>query len=243
MQCRSGQFQLCPNQPFVGSSRDGGYAEYMLAKSSSLIAIPDELDALKAAPLLCAGVATFNALKKFGAEAGDLVAIAGIGGLGHMALQYARKMGFHVIALGRRQSVSNDAIRFGAHRFCNIDNPDLVPCLKALGGPKAIISTIGNAAVNALLIGALAPEGRLVLLSGGKEPVPVPAGQLIIGERSVTGSITGTPHETERTLKFSFLADIQPQIEQFPLGNVLEAYARLKSGQARFRVVLTMQHN
>jgi alcohol dehydrogenase len=238
--CRRGLFNLCRDQAFVGATRDGGYAEVMLARATGLVSIPDELDAHDAAPLLCAGLATFNALKKCGAEAGDTVAILGIGGLGHLALQYARRMGFRVVAIGRGADIAQDAIALGAHRYVDTLVEDAVAALRQLGGAQAIIATIGHPATVSALTGALAPTGRLVLLGGAKDPLAVPIGPMVVGERSIVGSITGTPHESERTLDFSVLAGVQPQVEVVPFERAHDAYQRLKSGQARFRVVLSM---
>lgn len=239
-QCRQGQFQLCENQPFVGASCDGGYAEMMLARATGLVAIPDELRSEEAAPILCAGIATFNALKKSGAEAGDLVAVLGIGGLGHMALQYARRMGFRVAAVGRGQDIAADALRLGAHLYIDTHQEDAAARLKSLGGAKAIVTTVGNAEAVSSLMAGLAPSGRLILLGAGKDPLPVSAGHLVIGERGVLGSITGTPYENERALDFSVLAGVRPQIETMPMERAFEAYQRMKSGDVKFRMVLTM---
>jgi len=238
--CRRGHFNLCQDQPFVGATRDGGYAEMMLARATGLVSIPDELDAHEAAPLLCAGLATFNALKKCAAEAGDTVAILGIGGLGHLALQYAQRMGFRVVAIGRGSEIADDAIALGAHRYVDLQVEDAVAALKQLGGAQAIVATIGHAATVSGLLGALAPMGRLVVLGGGKEPLAVPIGPMVVGERSIAGSITGSPHESERTLNFSVLAGVQPKVEVVPFDRANEAYQRMKSGQAKFRVVLSM---
>ncbi|HQA68303.1 MAG TPA: alcohol dehydrogenase [Aggregatilineales bacterium] len=240
-QCRQGQFQLCENQPFVGASRDGGYAEMMLARATGLVSIPDELDAEEAAPILCAGLATFNALKKSGAEAGDLVAILGIGGLGHMALQYARKMGFKVVAIGRGEGIASAAIRLGAHIYLDTDVDDVSARLRSMGGAKAILTTISHAATVSPLMPALSPRGRLVLLGAGKDPLPVSMGQLVVGERSLLGSMTGTPYESEKALNFSVLADVRPRIETMPLERAFEAYQKMKSGEVTFRMVLTMK--
>jgi alcohol dehydrogenase len=239
--CRRGLFNLCQDQAFVGATRDGGYAELMLARATGLVSIPDELDVHEAAPLLCAGLATFNALKKCGAEAGDTVAILGIGGLGHLALQYARRMGFRVIAIGRGADVAQDAVALGAHRYVDAQAEDAAAALEAIGGAQAIVATIGHAATVSGLLGALAPRGRLVLLGGGKDPLAVPIGPLVVGERSIAGSITGSPYESERTLNFSVLAGVKPQVEVVPFERAAEAYQRLKSGQAKFRVVLSMR--
>lgn len=238
--CRRGLFNLCQDQAFVGATRDGGYAEMMLARATGLVSIPDELDAHEAAPLLCAGLATFNALKKCGAEAGDTVAILGIGGLGHLALQYARRMGFRVIAIGRGADIAQEALALGAHRYVDTLIEDAVAALKRLGGAQAIVATIGHTDIVSALLGALAPTGRLVLLGGGKDPLAVPIGPIVVGERSIVGSITGAPHESERTLDFSVLAGVQPRVEVVPFERAHDAYQRLKSGQAKFRVVLSM---
>jgi alcohol dehydrogenase len=158
--CRQGRFQLCQNQPFVGATCDGGYAEMMLARATGLVSIPDELNAEEAAPILCAGIATFNALKKCGAQAGDIVAIVGIGGLGHMALQYARKMGFKVVAIGRGSDIADDAKVLGAHTYIDTDQDDPMAHLQRMGGAHAIVSTIGDASTVSALVRGLAPSGR-----------------------------------------------------------------------------------
>lgn len=244
-QCRQGRFQLCENQPFVGASCDGGYAEMMLVRSTGLVSIPDELASVDAAPILCAGIATFNALKKSGAEAGDLVAILGIGGLGHMALQYARKMGFKVVAIGRGQDISADVLSLGAHVYIDTQVEDAAAQLQTMGGAQAIVTTISQARTVSALMPGLAPRGRLVLLGAGKDSLPVTPGHLVVGERSLLGSITGTPYENEKTLNFSVLAGVRPLIETMPLERALEAYQKMKSGTVKFRMVLTMKetHN
>jgi alcohol dehydrogenase len=240
-QCRQGRFQLCPKQPVVGSSCDGGYAEMMLARATGLVAIPEELDSEEAAPILCAGIATFNALKKCGAEPGDVVAVFGIGGLGHMALQYARKMGFKVVAIGRGQDIAEDALALGAHAYIDSDREDASARLAGMGGAAAIIATIGKGEAVSALMAGLAPTGRLVILGAGKDRLSVATGHLVRGERSVVGSITGSPYETEKALAFSVLADIRPWIETVPLEEAPAALRKIKSGDARFRMVLTMR--
>lgn len=240
VQCRRGEFQLCRNQPFVGATCDGGYAEAMLARSTGLVSIPDELAAEEAAPILCAGMATFNALKKCGAQAGDTVAILGIGGLGHMALQYARRMGFRVVAIGRGADIAGDALALGAHLYVDTRQEDAAARLRTLGGAQAVVTTIGDAGAVSALVGGLAPQGRLVLLGAGKDPLPVSAGQLVVGERSLLGSITGSPYENEKTLDFSVLAGVRPRIEVLPLEQAAEAYRRMRSGEVKFRMVLAM---
>jgi len=239
-QCRQGHFQLCQNQPFVGASCDGGYAEMMLARASGLVSIPDGLDSEEAAPILCAGIATFNALKKCGAQAGDMVAILGVGGLGHMALQYARRMGFKVVAVGRGSDIAADALALGAHLYIDTNVQDAAQELESMGGAQAIVTTIGHSLSVSALLAGLAPRGRLVLLGAGKDPLPVSAGHMVVGERSILGSITGTPYENERTLDFSLLTGVRPVIEMMPLEKANEAYQRMKSGDVTFRMVLTV---
>jgi alcohol dehydrogenase len=240
-QCRQGYFQLCQNQPFVGATRDGGYAEMMLARATALVSIPEQLDAEEAAPILCAGLATFNALKKSGAQAGDTVVILGIGGLGHMALQYARRMGFKVVAVGRGSDIAQDALALGAHVYIDSNEEDAAAKLQAFGGAQAIVTTVSHAATVAALMGGLAPQGRLVVLGAGKDPLPVSTGHLVVGERGVLGSITGSPYDNEKTLNFSVLAGVRPRIETMPLEQAAEAYRRMKSGDVKFRMVLTME--
>lgn len=238
--CRSGRLHLCRNQPVLGSSCDGGYAEMMIARATGLVSIPEELSSEEAAPILCAGIATFNGLKASGAEAGDTVAVLGIGGLGHMAVQYARRMGFRVVAIGRGQDIAADAAELGAHRYVDTDREDAAEVLKEMGGATAILTTIGDAEAVSALMTALAPGGRLVLLGIGKDPLAVSMGQIVGGERGVIGSITGSPYENERTLDFSVLTGVRPRIETVPLERAEEAYQKMQSGDVRFRMVLTM---
>lgn len=238
--CRQGLFQLCRNQSFVGSSCDGGYAEMMLARATGLVAIPEEMASVEAAPLLCAGLATFNAMRHSGALAGDLVAIQGIGGLGHLAVQYARKMGFRVVAVGRGRDLAEPLKALGAHRYIDTQAEDPAPVLQAMGGAQLILTTLTDSQAASALVPALAPKGKFLVLGVGKTPLTVAPGFLVSGERVVQGSITGTPYEAERTLDFSVLADVRPSIETMPLERASEAYARMMSGQAQFRMVLTM---
>ncbi|WP_085032680.1 alcohol dehydrogenase [Ensifer aridi] len=239
-ECRRGRFNLCRNQPVVGSSCDGGYAEMMIARATALVSIPDELSSEEAAPILCAGIATFNGLKKSGAEAGDTVAILGVGGLGHMALQYARRMGFRVVAVGRGEDIAADALELGAHRYIETSKENPADAINAMGGAKAILTTTGNPTAITALMPALAPEGRLIVLGVGKDPLPVSTGYLVGAERGVIGSITGSPFETERTLDFSMLTGVRPMIETMPLERAQDAVQKMRSGDAKFRIVLTM---
>jgi len=240
--CRRGMFQLCSNQLFVGSSCDGGYAEMMLARSTGLVAIPESLDSVEAAPLLCAGLATFNALRKSGALAGDLVAIQGIGGLGHLALQYARRMGFRVVAVGRGNDIADEALALGAHLYIDTHKEDPVQRLQALGGAQLVLTTITHSADASRLVHGLAPQGKFLVVGAGPDPLTVAPGFMVVGERSIQGAITGTPFDSERTLDFSVMADVHPMIETMPLERAAEAYAQMKSGGVKFRMVLTMGH-
>ncbi|MBB4237927.1 alcohol dehydrogenase [Rhizobium esperanzae] len=239
-ECRRGHFNLCRNQPVLGSSCDGGYAEMMIARATGLVSIPDELSSEEAAPILCAGIATFNALKKSGAEAGDTVVVLGIGGLGHMALQYARRMGFRVVAVGRGEDIATDALALGAHRYIDTNKENPADEINAMGGAKAILTTIANPTAVTALMPALSPEGRLIVLGVGKDPLPVSTGYLVGAERGVIGSITGSPFENEKTLDFSVLSGVRPRIEIMPLEQAREAVQKMRSGEANFRIVLTM---
>lgn len=239
-QCRAGKFSRCRNQPTVGLTCDGGYAEAMLARASGLVSVPEDLSAEEAAPVLCAGIATHNALKKCGADAGDLVAVLGIGGLGHMALQYARNMGFRVAAIGRGHGIADAASKLGAHHYIDTDRENAAEALKRMGSAAAIIATVTNSTIVSNVFPGLAPGGALVILGVGKDPLSISSGFLVGGERSVLGSITGTPWEIEQAMKFGQLTDVRPWIETFPLERANDAYRRMRSGEAKFRVVLTM---
>ncbi|WP_213713716.1 alcohol dehydrogenase [Cedecea lapagei] len=238
--CRRGKFTLCSHQPVVGSSQDGGYAEMMLAKATGLVAIPDALSAVAAAPLLCAGIATFNAVRKSGAQPGDSIAVLGIGGLGHLAVQYAAKMGFRVIAIGRGSDKAPAALALGASDYLDssLDNP--AEALKKLGGVKAVVTTVTDNAIASSLLSALQPKGKLMVLGVGQQPLVLSPGMLVGRELSIEGSLTGTPYETESALRFSLLNNVQPMTEIFPLAQANEAWKKMKSGKARFRIVLTM---
>jgi alcohol dehydrogenase len=239
--CRQGHFQLCEQQPVVGATCDGGYAEMMLARGTGLVSIPEELSSEEAAPILCAGIATFNALRKCGAEAGDTVGILGIGGLGHMALQYARRMGFRVVAIGRGADIANEARKLGAHVYVDSNEDDAAEKLRAMGGARAIVATTSDAGAVTKILAGLAPRGRLVLLGAGGDPLAVSTGFVVGGERSVVGSITGSPFDSEKALAFSVLADVRPMIEVMPLEKANDAYRRMRSGDVKFRMVLTMR--
>ena len=212
----------------------------MIARSTGLVAIPEDLDPEEAAPILCAGIATFNALGKCGAQPGDLVAVLGIGGLGHMALQYARRMGFKVAAVGRGQDIADDALNLGAHFYIDTDRQDAGRELDRLGGATAIIATTSDPEAVSGILEGLAPHGRMMLLGAGKNVLRIPASFLVGGERDIRGSLTGSPRENEQALSFSVLTNALPRIETLPMEQANEAYQRMKSGAAKFRMVLTM---
>lgn len=241
VQCRQGLFNLCSNQPAMGSSHDGGYAEMMIARATGLVLIPDDLKSEEAAPLLCAGIATFNALLKSGAQAGDTVAIQGIGGLGHLALQYAKKMGFRVVAIGRGDNIADDVTLLGAHVYLDTQKVDAVEELKKMGGAQVILTTITDSKAASPLVKALAPKGKFMVVGVGNDPLSIAPGQLVGNELSLEGAITGSSYEIEKTLKFSLLTDVRARIEIMPLEKANEAYQRMKSGDVRFRMVLTMK--
>ena len=238
--CRQGLFQLCRNQHFVGKTCDGGYAEMMLASCTGLVSIPDDMDTIEAAPILCAGLATFNAMRKSGAQAGDLVAIQGIGGLGHLALQYARRMGFKVVAVGRGDDIAQAAIDLGAHIYIDTRQEEAVARLQAMGGAQLILTTITDSAAASALVAALSPQGKFLVVGAGEDPLQVSPGFMVGGERVVQGAITGSPFDSERTLDFSLMAGVHPMVETMPLERAFEAYQKVVSGAVQFRMVLTM---
>lgn len=238
--CREGNFQQCSNQPVVGSSIDGGYAEMMLTRASGLVSIPEELSSTEAAPILCAGIATFNALKKCGAQAGDTVAVLGVGGLGHMAIQYAKRMGFRVLAIGRGEDIRQNVFRLGAHHYIDTNTESIKGECLNLGSIDAAIITINEPEATSELFNLLTPHGKVVVLGAGKQPLVFGSGALVSGERHVLGSITGTPLENEKALKFSVLSKVRPMVETMPLEQANEAFQKMKSGSANYRIVLTM---
>jgi propanol-preferring alcohol dehydrogenase len=239
--CRRGDFVNCLEQPFTGWHADGGFAEVMIARESGLVAIPDELDAVEAAPLLCAGLTTFNALRNSGARAGDLVAVLGIGGLGHLGVQFARRMGFRVVAIARGPEKEALARELGAHLYVDSVAQDAAAELNKLGGARLILATASSAEAISALIPGVAPGGELLAVGAdAAEPVRVSTTDLIFGERSLVGALTGSSADNEDTLAFSVLQDVRAKIEVVPLAEAPAAYARMMSNQARFRMVLDM---
>ena len=238
--CRRGDFVNCANQVMAGISSDGGYAEKMIANAAGLAAIPDNLPSTEGAPLLCAGLTTFNALRNSKARPGDLVAIQGVGGLGHLGIQCARQMGFQVAAIARGKDKEDLAKQLGAHHYINSSAQDPVAALQALGGATVILATAANGKSMSPLLSGLAPRGQLVVAGAGNEPIEVNPVPLLFGMRSVVGTMTGAPIDAEDTLSFSSQQRIHPMIETFGLEHAPEAYERMMSGNARFRIVLTV---
>jgi D-arabinose 1-dehydrogenase-like Zn-dependent alcohol dehydrogenase len=221
---------------------DGGYAEVLIAEARALASVPDELSSEEAAPLLCAGVNTFNALRNASLRAGDLVAIQGLGGLGHLGIQYARRMGFHTVAIARGPEKEELAKKLGAHTYIDSVREDAAEALRKLGGAKAIVATAASSTSMGPLFPGLAARGQLIVAGSDGADVNINSTVLLTGSRSVKGTWIGTAIDEEDTLKFSVLTDIHPMIETVPLEQAADAYARMMSNQARFRVVLTMAH-
>lgn len=241
--CRNGDLVSCKNQEFTGIHHDGGYAEVMIAKASGLMSIPDGMSSADAAPLLCAGITTFNALRNSPAKAGELVAVLGIGGLGHLGVQYARRMGFEVVAIGRGMESAELAKKLGAHHYIDSAASDPAAALQALGGAKVILITAPGGNTVATTFKGLRPGGVSIDVGVGPEPIQVTSIDLIFGERKVAGSLTGNPATGDATLRFSALSGVSAMIETVPLEQAAAAYAKMMAGQARFRMVLVMNND
>ncbi|NWA29763.1 alcohol dehydrogenase catalytic domain-containing protein [Pseudomonas gingeri] len=239
-QCRGGHLVNCEKQEFTGVQYDGGYAEVLIAKASGLMSIPEELSSVEAAPLLCAGLTTFSGLRNSPAKAGDLVAILGIGGLGHLALQYARYMGFEVVAIARGEGKADLAKKLGAHHYINSEARGLAQALQSLGGAAVVMSTASGGNALAEAVDGLAPGGMLLVLGATSEPLGSSSNSLIGGGKSIAGALTGDPLAGDMTLKFSALTGVSAMVETMPLERAPEAYAKMMSGKVRFRMVLTM---
>ena len=238
--CRRGDFRNCRNLKIPGISYDGGYQQYMLAPVEALVPIPDSLAAAEAAPLLCAGITTFNALRHSGAYPGDLVAVQGIGGLGHLGIQFANKFGYKVAAVGRGAENAALAKKLGANVYIDSKATNAAEELQKLGGAKVILATAPSSNAMSALIDGLGPNGRLMVIGAAFDPIEVTPIQLISGSRTIQGWAAGTPADSEDTLHFAELTGVRPMIETYPLEKAAEAYARMISGNAQFRVVLTM---
>ena len=237
--CRRGDLIACQNMEIPGITCDGGYADYVIVKASALALIPDELADEDAAPLLCAGITTFNALRHSGAQAGDLVAVLGVGGLGHLGIQFAAKLGFETVAIARGGEKEELARRLGARHYIDSTAHDPAEELTKLGGAKVVLSTVTNAAAMTAVLGGLGVRGTLLVLGASMEPMEFPPAMLIGSLKSIAGHASGTSQDSEDTLAFSVLAGVRPMIETFPLERATEAYERMMSGEARFRMVLS----
>jgi D-arabinose 1-dehydrogenase-like Zn-dependent alcohol dehydrogenase len=238
--CRRGDFRNCRNLKIPGISYDGGYQQYMVAPVEALAAIPDSLSDVEAAPLLCAGITTYNALRHSGALPGDLVAVQGIGGLGHLGIQFANKFGYKVAAIGRGSENAALAKKLGASVYIDSKSTNAAEELQKLGGAQVILATAPNSKAMSELINGLGPNGKLIVIGATFDPIEVTPAQLIMGVRSIQGWAAGTPADSEDTLRFAELTGVRSMIETYPLEKAAEAYARMLSGNAQFRVVLTM---
>src|SRR6202166_4478077 len=236
--CRRGDAVNCQNPVVSGVTTDGGYAEVMIAEARGIASIPDELTSAEAAPLLCAGVTTYNALRNAGLRGGDLVAVQGIGGLGHLGVQFARHLGFHTVAIGKGRDKEKLAKDLGAHVYIDTAVDDAAVALQRMGGARAILATAPSGSAMGPLVSGLATRGKLIVVGVPNDEIRLNAFPLVFGGRSVYGSLTGTPIDSEDTLAFSVLQNVRPMIETLPLEQAADAYARMMQGKARFRMVL-----
>jgi D-arabinose 1-dehydrogenase-like Zn-dependent alcohol dehydrogenase len=238
--CRDGDLVNCRNQEFTGVQRDGGYAEVMTAKASCLMSVPKKLSSVAAAPLLCAGLTTFSALRKSDARPGDLVAVLGVGGLGHLGVQYARHFGYEVVAIDLGDDKAPVARQLGAHHYIDSSATEVAEALQALGGAAVILAAASGGHTAEESIKGLRPGGELIVLGATPEPMAVDSSELLFGNRTVAGTMTGTPAAGDATLRFSVLTPVAAMIETMPLDRAPEAYERMMKGKARFRIVLTI---
>src|ERR1700758_617328 len=241
--CRDGDLVNCRNQEYSGIHHDGGYAEVMIAKASGLVSIPDSLSSVDAAPLLCAGLTTFSALRNAPAKAGELVAVVGIGGLGHLGVQYARHMGFEVAAIARGADKAELAKKLAAHHYIDSAATDPAEALQALGGAKAILITASGGKTVSETFKGLRPGGVSIVLGVGPEPIEASSMDLIFESRKLEGALTGDPATADATLRFSALSGVSAMIETVPLDQAANAYAKMMAGKARFRMVLTIDRS
>jgi D-arabinose 1-dehydrogenase-like Zn-dependent alcohol dehydrogenase len=238
--CRRGDFMGCAHFQVTGFAEDGGYAQYMIARSEAVAAIPDALAPVEAAPILCAGITTFNSLRHSGARAGELVAVQGLGGLGHLGVQFANKMGFHTVAIGRGKSKEPLAHKLGAARYLDTEVVNAGSELAKMGGASVILATAPSSKAMTDLIDGLGVGGKLLVVGASTDAINVTPVQLIMARRSIQGWPSGTGRDSEDTLNFCALTGIRPMVETFPLEQAAAAYDRMIGGKARFRVVLTM---
>ncbi len=240
LSCRRGDFVTCQNLKISGISFDGGYQEFMIAPIEALAHVPESFDSAEAAPLMCAGVTTFNSLRHSGALPGDLVAVQGIGGLGHLGIQFARKFGYQVAAIGRGAENAVLAKKLGAEVYIDSAATDPAAELQKLGGARAILATAPSGKAMTALIGGLGANGVLLVVGASTDPIEVAPNQLLFGKNRIQGWASGIPTDSEDTLRCAELTGVRPMIEKYPLVKAAEAYARMMSGKAEFRVVLTM---
>jgi D-arabinose 1-dehydrogenase-like Zn-dependent alcohol dehydrogenase len=236
--CRRGDFITCTQGQIPGISYDGGYAEYMIAPFEALASVPDDLSSQDAAPLLCAGITTFNALRHSGAGPGDLVAVLGVGGLGHLGVQFAAKMGFNTVAIARGADKGPLATKLGAHRYIDSTTQNAAEELTKLGGAKVILATVTDAKSMSAVAAGLGVDGKLLVVGASGQPIEISPFLLIGARRSVAGWPSGTAPDSEDTMNFSVLSNVRPMIETFPLAKAADAYQHMMSGKARFRAVL-----
>jgi D-arabinose 1-dehydrogenase-like Zn-dependent alcohol dehydrogenase len=239
-ECRRGDFRNCQNAKVCGISYDGGYQQYMVAPAEAVVAVPNSLSDVDVAPLLCAGITTYNALRHSGALPGDLVAVQGIGGLGHLGIQFAQKFGYKVAAIGRGPENSTLAKKLGASVYIDSQSSNAAEALQKLGGARVILATAPSSKAMSELINGLGPNGELMVVGATPDPIEVTPLQLINGSKTIQGWASGTPADSEDTLRFAELSGVRAMIETYPLEKAAEAYARMMSGKAEFRVVLTM---
>jgi D-arabinose 1-dehydrogenase-like Zn-dependent alcohol dehydrogenase len=240
LSCRRGDFIHCANEKITGIHYDGGYAEYMVAPWEAVASMPDSLDPAQAAPLLCAGITTFNSLRHSGAQPGDLVGVLGIGGLGHLGVQFANKFGYQVAAISRGKDSEALAKKLGAHIYIDSSSTDAAAELQKLGGAKLILATAPSAKAMTSMIDGLGPNGTLLVVGASSDPIEAAPNKLLMATKRIQGWASGTATDSEDTLRFAEYAGVRPMIEKFPLDKVNEAYNRMTSGKAQFRVVLTM---
>lgn len=240
MECRRGDFINCVNAKVCGVSYDGGYAEFLVVPFEALARVPESLDSAEAAPLMCAGITTFNALRRAGALPSDLVAVQGVGGLGHLGIQFAKKCGYRVAAIGRGSGNAALARKLGADLYIDSAATDAAVELQKLGGARVILTTAPSGKAMSALIGGLGANGTLLVVGASAEPIAVPPNQLIAGRKRIQGWASGVPADSEDTLRFAEMSGVRPMIETYPLERAAEGYARMMSGKAEFRVVLTM---
>ncbi len=238
--CRRGDFIHCKFEKITGIHFDGGYAEYLIVPAEAVALMPDDLPADEAAPLMCAGITVFNALRNSGARAGQLVAVQGIGGLGHLGIQYARRMGFRTVAIGRGADKKELATKLGAHAYIDNSAGPQAEALQKMGGANVVIATAPDSKSMSELVDGLAANGTLMVIGAGMESLSVTPLQLIPGTKSIHGWASGTARDSQDTLEFSALSGVRPMIERFPLAKAAEAFDQMRSGRARFRAVLTM---